>query len=163
MIYEFLAHHQIDFERYDHPAVFTCDEARKYVRINSGSDTKNLFLRDKKGKRHFLVVVGYDKEVDLAELSATLNVPRLGLASAERLSEHLRIEPGAVSLLALINDHSHSVEVVVDEAIWLADAVRCHPLVNTSTLVISQEALQRFLRATAHEPVILNVPASPRP
>jgi Ala-tRNA(Pro) deacylase len=82
----------------------------------------------------------------------------LGLASPERLKKHLGITPGSVSLLALVNDPDHRVRLIVDIAVWEADALRCHPLVNTSTLVVSQAGVRRFLEATGHEALVMEVP-----
>lgn len=121
--------------------------------------TKNLFLRDRKGKRHFLVVVGYHKSVDLKALSPLLESDRLVLGSAERLQEHLGVEPGSVTILALANDTEHRVEVVFDADIAAAESLRCHPLVNTATLSIQRDGIERFLAATGHSLQILDIPA----
>ena len=103
-VYRFLVENSIEYERVDHPPVFTCEEAEWLVPELSGADTKNLFVRDKKARRHFLVAVGHDKSVDLKTLSSALGVTNLSFASSERLKRYLGIEPGAVSLLAIIND-----------------------------------------------------------
>ena len=84
-IYGFLQEHEIEFERYDHPAVFTCEEAEIHVPSMPAAKTKNLFVRDRKGRRHFLVVVGYEKQVNLAALSEVLGVKKLSIASTQRL------------------------------------------------------------------------------
>ncbi len=158
-IYQFFADHSIEYERHDHPAVFTVEEAKRLVPPLQGVKTKNLFLRDKKGRRHVLVVVGQDKSVDLKALSTLLGSPRLSLASLERLKKYLGITPGAVSILAVVNDANNEVEVVGDRDLWKANAFQCHPLVNTSTLVISKDHLERFLEITGHQVRLLNVPA----
>jgi len=158
-VYEFLDRNRIKFERHDHPPVFTCEQARELVKIDGGADTKNLFLRDKKGTRHFLVVVGYEKALDLAKLSELVGVSRLQMASSECLNEVLSIEPGSVSLLALVNDRDNRVELIIDKTIWSADCVRCHPLVNTTTLLIPQNDLRQFLELTGHDVTVLRVPA----
>jgi Ala-tRNA(Pro) deacylase len=158
-IYAFFAEHGIEYQRFDHPAVYTVEEAKRLVPPMPGAKTKNLFLRNRSGKRHFLVVIGYDKAADLKALTKTLGVSKLGFASPERLLRYLGVEPGAVSILGLLNDRGHAVEVVVDRAIWEAKAISAHPLVNTSTLVLSHEGLARFLEATGHQPRLLNVPA----
>ncbi len=129
-IYAFLAEHGIPFERVDHPPVFTCEQAERLVPPLPGAETKNLLVRDRRGRRHFLVVVGYDKTVDLKALGDALGVSKLGMASPERLGRVLGIEPGSVSLLAVVNDAEGLVEVLLDEAVWRADALKCHPLVN---------------------------------
>jgi Ala-tRNA(Pro) deacylase len=157
-IYQFLADHDIEYERHDHPPVFTCEEAERLVPDMPAAKTKNLFLRDRKGRRHFLVVVGYEKAVDLRALTSLLGVRKLGFASPERLKRYLGVDPGSVSILGLMNDVNQAVEVIVDEGLWGAEAFRCHPLVNTSTLAISRDDVQRFLEITGHQVRILDVP-----
>ena len=157
-LYEFLNSNKIKYERHDHPAVFTCEEAKQLVKIDVGADTKNLFLRDKKGQRHFLVVVGYEKSVELSKLAAHLDTKKLSMASSERLDRFLGVSPGSVSLLALVNDTETQVELIIDQSIWKAEFVRCHPLINTSTLVLSQEDLRRFFEKTEHVAKILDIP-----
>jgi Ala-tRNA(Pro) deacylase len=157
-VYQFLADHDIEYERYDHPPVFTCEEAERLVPDMPAAKTKNLFLRDRNGRRHFLVVVGYEKSVDLKGLTSLLGVRKLGFASPERLKRYLGVDPGSVSILGLVNDVDQVVEVIVDESLWGAEAFRCHPLVNTSTLAISRDDVQRFLEITGHRVRILDVP-----
>lgn len=157
-IYQFLDHHGVRYQRCDHPAVFTVAEAARLVPPLPAAHTKNLFLRDKKGTRHFLVVVPAEKRVDLSALPGTLGSTKLSLGSPERLRDHLGIEPGSVSLLGLFNDPKHTVEVFIDRELWQADAFQCHPLVNTATLVISRDGIERFLAATGHNYKLVEVP-----
>ena len=171
-IYAFLDQHGIAYQRFDHPAVFTCEQANELRMPMPGKDTKNLFLRDEKGKRHFLVTVGHEKQVDIKAMKTLFGVhppspasagygevKKLSFASPERLKAHLGVEPGSVTLLGLINDPEHRVEVFIDEAVWNAEAICCHPLVNTATLCISHEGIEKFLRATGHEAEVIDVPA----
>ena len=120
--------------------------------------TKNLFLRDRKGSRHFLVVVGYEKSVDLKKLTPLLGVDKLALGTPERMAEYLGVAPGSVTILGLANDLEGRVEVVFDETIGAAESLRCHPLVNTATLAISGPDIRRFLEATGHSLRVLDVP-----
>src|SRR6266481_5288301 len=115
--------HGIAASRHAHPPVMTVEESERLVPKLPGAKTKNLFLRDKKGARHFLVTVRHDLAVDLNLLGVALNAARLGFASPERLQKYLGITPGSVSLLALINDQAGAVEFVIDRALWEADAV----------------------------------------
>jgi len=149
-IYQFLAERGIAYERVDHPAVYTSEEAERLVPPLPGVHTKNLFLRDEKGRRHVLVVIDHRKSVNLKALSSLLGLSRLSFASADRLKKHLGIEAGAVSVLAIINDVEGAVEVVVDEEVWKADVLQCHPLVNTSTLAIRRSDVERILEITGH-------------
>ena len=156
--FKFLDSHDIAYVRHDHPAVYTVEEADRLVPELPGAKTKNLFLRDDKGKRHFLVLVPSDKRVNLKALKAVLGVKRISFGSPERLKKHLGIEPGAVSLLAVFNDNDHKVEVFMDRDLWAAETFLFHPLVNTSTLVINKAAIERFLEATGHELNVVDIP-----
>ena len=156
--FKFLEEHDIAYERHDHPAVYTIEEADRLVPPLAAAKTKNLFLRDAKGKRHFLVLVGGDKQVDIKRLQALLGTSRLSFGSPKRLKEYLGIEPGAVSLFAVVNDPEHQVEVIADKTLWSASKFQFHPLVNTSTLVVSKEGVVRFLESTGHTPQVIEVP-----
>ncbi len=149
-IYNFLDSNNITYKRYDHKAVFTVEESKKLSPKMNGVSTKNLFLRDKKGVRHFLLTVPEDKNIDLKTLSNKIDSSRLSFASPERLKEYLCIEPGAVSLLALVNDVEKNVEVFIDKNIWIEKSILCHPLVNTSTLEIPIGDMEKFLEETGH-------------
>jgi len=156
----FLREHAIAATCHEHPAVMTVEESERLVPKMPGAKTKNLFLRDRKGLRHFLVTVPHDIAVDLDQLGAALGAGRLGFASSERLRKHLGLTPGAVSLLGLVNDDARAVEFVIDRALWEADAVHAHPLVNTATMVVLHADLERFLAATGHAPRVIDVPAA---
>ena len=153
----FLRAHAIEARRVEHPPVMTVEESERLVPPLPGAKTKNLFLRDKKGARHFLVSVPHDLTVDLDALGDAIGAGRLGFASAERLQRHLGVTPGSVSLLSLVHDRAHAVELVIDRRLWDADAVHAHPLVNTATLVLPHDALERFLAATGHVPRIVEI------
>lgn len=156
-IYQFLTTHSIPYQKFEHPAVFTCEEADKLPSM-PGEPTKNLFLRDKNGERHFLVVVGHDKSVDLAALKEVLGVSKLSFGSPDRLKKYLGVEPGSVTLLGLVSDFEHAVEVIIDENL-AGQPLQCHPLVNTATLVIPAEGVERFFKATGHVYKVLDLPA----
>ena len=156
----FLRNHGIAAERHQHPAVMTVEESERLVPRLPGAKTKNLFLRDKKGRRHFLVTVAHDAAVDLGALGTVLGAGRLSFASAERLTRHLGITAGSVSLLALLNDAVRTVEFVIERGLWEAAAVQAHPLVNTATMVLAHADLERFLAATGHAPRVIDVPAA---
>lgn len=155
---EFLRAHGIEHQRFEHPPVFTCEQARELAPNLPGRETKNLFLRNKKGDRHLLLSVGYEKNVDLSAVGKLLGLGSLSFASAERLQKYLGIEPGSVSLLAALNDTEQHVMVAVDRALWSAPVILCHPLVNTATLAISRTDLERFLTLTGHSPLVVDVP-----
>ncbi len=158
-IYQFFAEHGIEYERHDHPPVYTCEESNQLVPELPGAKTKNLFLRDQKGRRHFLVSIPAEKSIDLKALGLVLGVNKLSFGSPKRLKTYLGLEPGAVTILAAMNDTQKAVEFVVDEELWEAPALLYHPLVNTSTVLISRKNVERFFKAVGHKPRILKVPA----
>lgn len=157
-IYAFLTQHGIPYQRFDHPAVFTCEQAQELRTPMPGKDTKNLFLRDERGKRHFLVTIGHEKQADIRALKKIFGVQKLSFASPERLKTYLGVNPGAVTILGLVHDPDHAVEVFIDEAVWNADAICCHPLVNTSTLCIPHAGLEKFIQATGHAWNVVDTP-----
>lgn len=148
-----------DYQIVEHEAVHTIAEALAAVPALPGIMTKNVFVRDAKGTRHLLVIVPFDKRIDLAALSRLLPSTKLGMASPERLLRHLGITPGAVSIFALLNDAGQAVELVLDQAVWDADRVHAHPLRNTATVSMTHAALEAFLARSGHTPCVLEVPA----
>lgn len=146
----FLDGHHIAYQRVEHPPVHTCEEADRLRVPLPAVHTKNLFLRDESKQHFFLAVTACGKRVNTAALGRQLGVRKLHMASAAVLRERLGIAPGAVTMLALINDVGHQVELVIDEEIWSQPAFTCHPLVNTATLVLTKEGLIEFFRLTGH-------------
>jgi len=157
-LFRFLADHHIEYERYDHPPVFTVEDVKRLVPPLPAAGTKNLFLRDQKGRRHFLLIVPADKQVAIKALHEALGSSRLSFGSAQRLKKYLGIDPGSVSLFALIHDRDHEVELIIDESLWKQEVFGFHPLVNTSTLVVTRENVKRFLDLTGHAAKMLEVP-----
>ena len=158
-LYRFLTDHQIEYQQYDHPAVYTVADVKRLVPPLPAARTKNLFLRDHKGRRHFLVVVPADKRVDIKALNTATGSSRLSFGSANRLQKYLGVDPGSVTIFALVNDRDHKVELIIDESLWGQNAFQFHPLVNTRTLVVSKDSLKRFLALTGHDVKVLGVPA----
>ncbi|SUX53683.1 prolyl-tRNA synthetase associated domain-containing protein [Chromobacterium vaccinii] len=157
-LYRLLDEQRIPYQRFEHPPVYTCEEAARLIPDLPGAECKNLFLCDGKGRRHFLVAVPANAGVDIKALGETLQVKGLRFASSERLKKYLGLEPGSVTLLAAVNDRDHQVEVVVDNALWAREAILCHPLVNTATLSVPVEGLARLLAHTGHAPRVIAVP-----
>ncbi len=140
-----LDHLGIPYRRYEHPAVFTVEQAEAHWKNVTGAHCKNLFVRNQKGNRHYLIVLEASKKADLAALARTLGEDRFSFASAERLAEHLGLEPGAVSPFGLINDGRKAVHVILDQDLKKRGEVNFHPNVNTATLGISYADFEKFL------------------
>ena len=135
----------ITYERFDHPAVFTAEDASKHWDPIPGIQCKNLFLRNKKGDRHYLVVLEISKRADLKDLVKLVGDDRLSFGSPERLMEQLGLTPGSVSPFGLINDATGSVRVLLDADLRGKDRLIFHPNINTASVVVSWADLEKFL------------------
>ncbi len=132
----YLEDHGIEAVTYEHPPVHTVEESQRLRGDVPGVHTKNLFLRDSK-KAFFLVVTNEAATVSLKDA----------------LLELLGVTPGAVSLLALVNDRGHKVVPVIDESLLKAGLVNCHPLSNRRTTSLSAEGILGFFTTTGHLPL----------
>ncbi len=150
-VYEVLNGLGIPYVRHEHPPVFTVEQAKQHWTDLSGAHCKNLFLRNKKGNRHYLVILLTSKQADLKLLNAKLKEDRLSFGSAERLQKYLGLTPGAVSPFGLINDNKKEVIVILDQDIRRADRVNFHPNINTVTVGIGTADFERFLASTGNE------------
>jgi len=158
-VYTLLDSLDIRYERYDHAPVFTCDEADAAVPNHAAVQTKNLFLRDKRGRRHFLLVTTCEKAVDIKRFADQIDADHLSFGSPERLAKYLGVTPGSVTVLGLMNDTAGAVELYVDAEVWAARSWRCHPLINSVTLVITRLDIEKFLAKTGHAPRVLQLEA----
>jgi Ala-tRNA(Pro) deacylase len=144
-VYERLAALAIAFTRHEHPPVTTVEEAERYWAGIDAAHFKNLFLRNQKGTRHYLVIVRHSKRADLRAVADQIGDGKLSFASPERLMTHLGVTPGSVSPFGLIHDSARHVRVVIDRDLESADRVSFHPNVNTVTLTLARSDFERFL------------------
>jgi Ala-tRNA(Pro) deacylase len=140
----------IAYQRFAHPPVFTSEEADIHWRDLPGVPCKNLFLRNKKGNHHYLVILEISKKADLREIVRFVNDDRLSFGSPDRLMAELGLTPGSVSPFGLINDSDGSVVVLVDEDLRGAEGLIFHPNINTASVVVSWEGLERFLKTRSN-------------
>jgi Ala-tRNA(Pro) deacylase len=151
----YLAALGVETETVDHPPLFTVEDSRTLRGEIPGSHTKNLFVKDKKG-RLFLLVLGEETSVDLKKVHETIGAQsRVSFGSADLLEEVWGVRPGAVTPFGAINDKAARVSVVLDEAMMGHERLNFHPLVNTRTTGLKGADLIKFLRATGHEPLIV--------
>ena len=141
----------IAYDRYEHPPVFNTEDVEKYWRDIPATPVKNLFLRNKKGNRHYLAIAGVDKRVDLQKLVKVLGDDRLSFGSAERLLDKLGLTPGSVSPFGLLHEGSADVQVIIDADLRGADKLIFHPNINTASLTISFADLERFLASRGNK------------
>lgn len=133
-----------------HIPVYTIEEMDAVGLNEMGLICKNLFLRDAKGKRHFLIVLHKDKKADLQRLQEQIGCTRLGFASEEKLMRFLGLEKGAVTPLGVVNDASAQVEVYMDRDLKGVPRLGVHPNVNTATVWISHDDLVRVIEANGN-------------
>jgi Ala-tRNA(Pro) deacylase len=150
-IYKVLKELGIEFEKHEHPPVYTVEEADLHRGKLQGGQTKNLFLRNKKGKRHYLLVASAHRKVDLKGLRGLFGEAAMSFASRERLKRYLGVEPGSVSPFGLINDTNHEVVVVMDRDLLRHQRLAFHPNVNTATLIVGKDDFLRFLEHCGNE------------
>ncbi len=140
----------IAFDRYEHPPLATVDEAEIHWVGIEATHCKNLFLRNQKGDRHYLVVVPHSKRVDLRQVAEQIGDGKLSFGSPERLMKHLGLAPGSVSPFGLLNDPGRQVRVFLDLDLAGADRLSFHPNDNTATLALSGDGFRRFLGHVGH-------------
>jgi Ala-tRNA(Pro) deacylase len=138
-----------------HPAVFRVEEGLELKASMPGAHTKNLFLKDKKG-RLWLISAQQDTVVDLKRADKWIGSARLSFGNEALLYETLGVRPGSVTALGLINDPGQGVTFILDKALWDADIVNFHPLTNTATTALAQADFRRFLSLIGREPMVVD-------
>ena len=152
---DWMATNGVEQTTHDHPAVFRVDEGLELKAAMPGAHTKNLFLKDKKG-RLWLISARQDTVVDLKRAPKTIGSDRLSFGNEGLLYETLGLTPGSVTALGLINDPDQRVTFVLDKALWDADIVNFHPLTNTATTALAQADFRRFLSLIGREAIVVD-------
>lgn len=145
-VYEYLENLGINYEKREHPAVFTCETAAEFTGDMKGMHCKNLFFRNKKGKIHYLVIFDERKKVDIKKIGMKVGESNLSFASEQRMVKYLGLTPGSVSVFGLINDVENDVQVYIDKDVLNSEFVNFHPNVNTATLNICKNDFHRYLK-----------------
>lgn len=158
---DYLARLGIEADTVAHEPVFTVAESRPVKERIPGAHSKNLFVKDKKG-RFFLITAKDETPIDLKRTHEAIGASgRLSFGSAEQLRELLGVEPGSVTPFAVVNDVEKKVTMILDANLMAHERVNFHPLINSMTTGVSREDLLKFLAATGHEPRILQLPEPP--
>jgi len=140
----------IPFEMYEHPPVPTVEEAVKYWKDIDSAHCKNLFFRNHKGNRHYLVILDHRRQLNIRELEQKLKQGKISFASPKRMERYLGLSAGSVSVFGLINDKENHVHLFLDQALKSADRISFHPNENNATLVISFASFLRFLESSGN-------------
>ena len=147
--------HGIDHATTEHEAVFRVGEGEEIKHGIAGAHTKNLFLKDAKG-RLWLISAQDTTVIDLKRLHPVIGSARLSFGSAELMTATLGVTPGSVTAFAMINDTDRRVTFVLDQALALAEQVNFHPLTNTATTTVSQAGLRDFFAALGISPLVVD-------
>ncbi|MGX1692018.1 prolyl-tRNA synthetase associated domain-containing protein [Brevundimonas naejangsanensis] len=153
-----MAEHEIAQTTHDHPAVFRVEEGLELKAALPGVHTKNLFLKDKKG-RLWLISAAQDTVIDLKRAHRAMGSDRLSFGNETLLWETLCVRPGSVTALGLINDTDRRVTFVLDQRLWEADIVNFHPLTNTATTALSQNDFRKVLALLERQPIVVDFDA----
>ena len=159
-LFALLDAHGIAHRTLEHRPVFRVGEGDDVKAQLPGAHTKNLFLKDAKG-RLWLLSARQDAVVDLKALPAAIGAARLSFGSPERLLDALGVTPGSVTAFALVNDPGQAVTFVLDRALAEAQTVNFHPLSNDATTAVSGEGLAAFLQALGRAPIVVDLPHAP--
>lgn len=152
-VYDFLDRIGISYRRVDHPenAAMTMEACKSVDDVLGTPMCKNLFLTNRQQTMFYLLLMPGEKPFRTKELSSQINSARLSFATPEHMLRYLDIEPGAVSLMGLMNDTGKNVCLLVDEDLLNEEFLGCHPCVNTASLLLkTADALGPFLKATGH-------------
>ncbi len=149
-LYELLEKLNIQYEYHEHPPVATIEAAIAHWKDYNSGRCKNIFFRNHKGDRHYLVILEHLRQLDIHDLEKRLRQGKLSFASDKRLKNYLGVEPGSVTPFGLINDSEKNVHVFIDEKLHEYERLAFHPNVNTATLVIKRTDLIKFLEYTGN-------------
>jgi len=145
-VYKVFEELDIEYERVEHPAMYTCADHDKYEVQMNGMFCKNLFVRNEKKSNYYLIALPAEKRADLKAIQEKLQDTKLSFGSEAALYEKLRITSGAVSILNIIEIENTDVKVIIDKALLSADKVTFHPNINTVTLSFSPNDIEKIMK-----------------
>ncbi|MFR9650253.1 MAG: prolyl-tRNA synthetase associated domain-containing protein [Rikenellaceae bacterium] len=145
VVFEFLKSHNIDYSWYEHAPAPTIEDARKVWHQDGSKHCKNIFLRNHKGNRHYLVIFDCEHSLVIRDLEQLLKQGKLSFASQPRMEKYLALLPGSVSPFGLINDSENHVHLFIDETLQHQSSLSFHPNDSSATVVIEQGEFRRYL------------------
>ena len=159
-VYDMLDALGIDYQRIDHEAAMTMEACAAIDEVLDATICKNLLLCNRQCTSFYLLMLPGDKTFKTSVLSKQIGSSRLSFASAEYMEKFLDITPGSLSILGLMNDHEHQVQLLIDEDVLGGEFIGCHPCINTSSLRLrTADLTEKIIPVMGHEPRIVNLPA----
>lgn len=143
----YLDQQDIPFEVYEHPPVPTVEDALPYWQSIDSAHCKNLFFRNHKGNRHYLVIFDHRRKLNIRDLEQRLKQGKISFASPKRMERYLGLSGGSVSAFGILNDQEHHVHLFIDEHLRQAKRISFHPNENTATFVITFASFIKFLES----------------
>jgi Ala-tRNA(Pro) deacylase len=156
-VYHVLDELRIRYEVYNHPPAPTIEIAQKHWRFIDATHCKNIFFRNHKGNKHYLVILEANQKLNIRELELKLKQGKLTFASEKRLTKYLNVEQGSVTPFGLINDKENHVYVFIDQTLEKAEKLSFHPNINTSSLVIDLKSFITFMDWTRNKYEFINM------
>ena len=158
-VYDLLDRLGIEYERTDHEEANTMEACNEIDKVLDVIICKNLFLCNRQETQFYLLMMPGDKPFKTKDLSKQIGSARLSFGKTEYMEEYLDIKPGAVSIMGLMNDTKHHIQLLMDRPVAESEYLGCHPCVSTSSLKMkTKDILDKFLPAVGHEPVIVDLP-----
>ena len=158
-VYDLLDNLGIEYERVDHEEANTMEACEAVDQALDVAMCKNLFLCNRQETQFYLLMMPGDKPFKTKDISKQIGSARLSFGKAEFMEEYLDINPGAVSVMGLMNDTEKCVQLLIDKPVLESEFVGCHPCVNTSSMKLKmRDVLEKFLPAVGHEPIIVDLP-----
>ncbi|MFA4953332.1 MAG: YbaK/EbsC family protein [Candidatus Pacearchaeota archaeon] len=153
-IREYLRKLDIKFVEHKHPPVYTSEQAEKYHKNIMGVHSKNLFIKNRKPKKYYLVIIPFNEKFDFNKFEMLLD-DKLKFVNEEDLKNILGVISGAVSPFALINDKEHKVQILIDKRVWESYFVSFHPNINTETLELSRPDFHKYIKSLNNKLIII--------
>ena len=142
----------VGYDRVDHAPAMTMEDCKEVDEILESMVCKNLFLCNRQETAFYLLMIPDTKVFHTKDLSAQIGSARLSFAKAEYMQQLLDITPGSVSVLGLMNDTAHKVQLLIDEDVLASEYVGCHPCINTSSLRLrTRDLVEKILPTIEHE------------
>lgn len=149
-LYEILKQLDIEFDYYEHPPAPTIEEAKVYWKDVEATHCKNLFFRNHKGDKHYLVILNHTQQLGIHDLEKWLKQGKISFASEKRMERYLGLTPGSVSPFGLLYDADKHVHVFLDVNLQQSSKISFHPNINTASLVISFTDFMKFMQWTGN-------------
>lgn len=157
-VYDFLDEIGVPFVRVDHEPVMTIEACEGIDKTLGITINKNLFLCNRQKTAYYLLLLPGGKALKTKELSAQIPTSRLSFGSGEAMEELLNVTPGSATVMGLLFDPEHKVQLLIDEEILNDEYLGCHPCINTSSIrFTTKDFMEKIVPALGHDYILVNL------